>query len=77
MLAIKNNATTQNADQGCDNFIMTESENTATFNAAARRYLNMSGVEFLKKWNSGFFKGKRELAAKVDAVSILLPLIEH
>ena len=77
MLATNNNAHTQHTDQNVDSFAMTPSESAATFDAAARRYLDMSGVEFLKKWNAGFFKGKRELATKVDAVSILLPLIEN
>lgn len=78
MLATNNNnAQTQDTFQECDDFVMTASESNAAFDAASRRYLNMSGVEFLRKWNAGFFKGKRELAAKVDAVSILLPLIER
>jgi hypothetical protein len=59
------------------NVTMSHEEALATFDAAARRYLKMSGHDFLRKWNSGFFKGKRELATKVDAVSILLPLVER
>jgi hypothetical protein len=56
---------------------MSREEARATFDAAARRYLQMSGSEFVKKWNAGFFKGKREIASKIDAVSILLPLLER
>jgi hypothetical protein len=57
--------------------IMSREEARATFDAAARRCLQMSGSEFVKKWNAGFFKGKREIASKIDAVSILLPLLER
>lgn len=59
------------------NVTMSREEALATFDAAARRYLKMSGAEFLRKWNSGFFKDKQQLATKVDAVSILLPLVER
>ena len=57
--------------------VMSPEEAERAFDAAARRYLSISGAEFLKKWHSGYFKGKREIASKVDAVSILLPLVER
>lgn len=57
--------------------VMSREEAFATFDAAARRYLNMSGAEFQKKWKCGFFDRKHHIGSKVDAVSILLPLIER
>jgi hypothetical protein len=60
-----------------DSLVMSRDEARATFDAAARRYLQMSGAEFVQKWNTGFFEGKREMASKIDAVSILLPLVER
>jgi hypothetical protein len=59
-----------------DDLFMSKAEALQTFDAAARRYLKMSGQEFLKKWRAGYFKGKRSIARQVDAVSILLPLVE-
>jgi hypothetical protein len=60
-----------------DRGVMSDEQAHATFDAAARRYLNISGAEFYKKWKAGAFKGKRDMASKIDAVSILLPLIER
>jgi hypothetical protein len=56
---------------------MTQTEAHQAFDNASRRYLQMSGEDFLRKWRVGYFKGKREIASKVDAVSILLPLVER
>jgi len=55
--------------------LMSPEQVQATFNAAARRYLRMSGAEFLEKWDRGYFKTRPDLASRVDAVSILFPLI--
>jgi hypothetical protein len=45
--------------------------------AAARRYLKMSGREFLRLYESGEFSTRPELAHKVSCVAMLLPLIHH
>jgi hypothetical protein len=73
MLAEKANEITPDADSVPD--MMSPAQASAVFDAAAQRYLRMPGAEFIKKWDCGFFKGKRQLASRVDAVSILLPLI--
>ena len=55
---------------------MNKKEALATFDLAARRYLGMSGDEFLRKWRAGYFKNKRKLSRRLDAVTILLRLVE-
>jgi hypothetical protein len=42
---------------------------------AARRYLHISGEQFVHDYESGVFAGSPDLAHKVSCVSILLPLL--
>ena len=65
-IPITDDATTTEISQG---------EGLYLIDAAARRYLKMSGIEFLEAYHSGAFSSRPELARKVDCVAILLPLI--
>jgi hypothetical protein len=50
-------------------------ERWAIFDAHARRFLNMSGQEFLAAWKEGKFTGKEDDPDVLD-VAMLLPLVE-
>jgi hypothetical protein len=45
------------------------------FDAAARRYLQMSGDEFLKAWDDGLFGPDPDHHRGVMDVAILIPLV--
>jgi hypothetical protein len=45
------------------------------FDAAARRYLRMSGDEFLKAWDAGAFEPDPDSHRGVMDVAILLPFV--
>lgn len=45
------------------------------FDAAARRYLRMSGEEFLKAWDEGKFGPNPDQQRGVMDVAILIPLV--
>jgi hypothetical protein len=53
-----------------------ESNAWSLFDAAARRYLHMSGEEFLKAWDQGKFNDPAPDAHRgVMDVAILIPLV--
>jgi hypothetical protein len=45
------------------------------FNAAARRYLKISGTEFLRRWDAGEFNVDPDTQPGVVQVAVLLPLV--
>lgn len=55
---------------------ITRQEGTAIFDEVARRHLNMSGAEFLRKWDAKEFGDDPDQPGVMD-VAILLPLVRH
>ena len=53
----------------------TQQEQDEALDYAARRFLNMTGVEFLKRWDSGEYRDIADtpFGRKVAHVSLLLP----
>lgn len=54
--------------------VMTPEEAREAFDRAARRYLNMSGEEFLRRWDAGAFGDDADQPGVINLV-MLLPLI--
>lgn len=53
---------------------MSHEESFSFFNAAARRYLGISGDEFLRRWDAGEFKGP-EFDTRATMVAMLIPMV--
>jgi hypothetical protein len=53
---------------------MSHDEALTYFDASARRNLNMTGTEFLRRWDEGYFKG-RSLDTRATKVAMLLPMV--
>jgi hypothetical protein len=53
----------------------TKKEQDEALDNAAQRFLNMTGMEFLKRWDSGEYRdiGDTPFGRKVAHVSLLLP----
>ena len=52
----------------------TPEESRELFDRMARDYLNMSGDEFLRRWDAGeYAEGRQE--PRVETMAILLPLV--
>ena len=52
---------------------LTALEGQRVLDAQARRYLHMSGREFVRRWKAGEFKGRAD-RPEVMRVAMLLPL---
>lgn len=58
----------------------TDEEARELFDRAARRALNMSGEDFLRKWDAGEFDpiiDDPKYHNKIIGVAMLLPLVKH
>lgn len=53
---------------------LTRAQSRRLFNATSRRYLHMSGSEFVRKWNAGAFPNP-DAQPGVMRVAMLLPLL--
>lgn len=54
--------------------VMTPEEAREAFDRAAQRHLNMSGDEFLRRWDAGAFGHDADLPGVINMV-MLLPLV--
>jgi hypothetical protein len=54
-----------------------QSEAEHMIDAAAKRYLNMSGPEFVQAWKNGHFEPNPDARPGVMRVAGLLPLLEQ
>ena len=55
-------------------WLMTDAEALEDFDASARRYLGISGAEFLRRWDAGEYPDPDDTPG-VMAVAFLIPLI--
>lgn len=53
---------------------MSREESVSFFNAAAQRHLGISGEEFLRRWDEGYFKGP-ENDTRATMVAMLIPMV--
>lgn len=53
---------------------MSQEEASSFFDAAARRYLNISGKEFLDRWDAGYFSGSCS-DTRATRVAMLIPMV--
>ncbi|MFP5205367.1 MAG: hypothetical protein ACLGSH_08430 [Acidobacteriota bacterium] len=53
---------------------MSREESLSFFNASAQRYLGITGDEFLRRWDSGYFTGP-ELDTRATMVAMLIPMV--
>ena len=63
-------------EPGSDVHEVTEAEGRAILDRAARRYLNMSGDEFLRAWKEGRFENGTCTDPGVTYVSMLIPFAD-
>ena len=63
-------------DLGKDIHEVSDAEGLAILDNAARHYLNMSGVEFLRAWKEGRFQNGSGNDPGVAYVSMLIPFAE-
>lgn len=54
----------------------TKAEGRALFDQRARRYLRISGDEFLRRWNAGEYAEDPDLPGVMD-VAMLLPFVRE
>lgn len=57
--------------------ILSDDEGRAMFEEEARRLLGVSGDEFVRLYDSGFYDDKPELHEQVIEMVLLLPLYRH
>lgn len=50
---------------------LTSAEAERVFDAAARHYLNMSGEEFLTRWDAGEFRGDPDRPGVIQLAALL------